>query len=81
MQQVSEVQGVSSPLEAMELKARRWETDPILDFQGKEYEFKEPEGRVPLDESTKLEVLNMSYNNKWFLFYNRNRERLCVYEL
>lgn len=23
----------------------------------------------------------MSYNNKWFLFYNRQREALCVYEL
>mgnify|MGYP006089676223 CR=1 FL=1 len=81
LQTARHVRGDESNVNVEKLKARRWETDPILDFQGKEYEFKEPEGRVPLDESTKLEVLNMSYNNKWFLFYNRNRERLCVYEL
>jgi hypothetical protein len=23
----------------------------------------------------------MSFNNKWFLFYNRKTEKLCVYEL
>lgn len=36
---------------------------------------------MPLSENNKMELLNMSYNNKWFLFYNRMGETLCLYEM
>ena len=55
--------------------------NPILDFLGNEYEFKPPLPPVPLSYNNRMELLNMSYNNKFFLFYNRITETLCVYEI
>jgi hypothetical protein len=36
---------------------------------------------VPLSNSNKMELLNMCYNNRFFLFYNRMSETLCLYEM
>lgn len=62
------------------LKRRRIK-QPILDFLGNEYEFKPPQPPVPLSFNNRMELLNMSYNNRFFLFYNRMDETLCVYEI
>ena len=35
---------------------------------------------IPLSESNKLDILNMSYNNKWWLFYNRIKEQFYLYK-
>lgn len=52
----------------------RRKNDPILDFEGNEYKFAPTPKTIPLSESNKMEVLNMSYNNRWWLFYNRIME-------
>lgn len=62
------------------LKRRRIKS-PILDFLGNEYEFKPPQPSVPLTFNNRMELLNMSFNNKFFLFYNRMAETVCVYEI
>jgi hypothetical protein len=46
---------------------------------GKPYEFKEEPPRTTVDEANKLEILNMSFSNKWFIFYNRKTEKMYVY--
>jgi hypothetical protein len=61
------------------LKERR-KNDPILDFEGQEYQFADPPKREALSESNKLEILNMSYSNRYFLFYNRMLEKMLIYE-
>jgi len=63
------------------LNLRRGPDDPILDFMGLPYEFKPEPEKLMVDESNKREILNMSYNNRWFFFYNRITEKFCVYEL
>jgi hypothetical protein len=60
---------------------RRRGKNPVLDFSGHKYEFKIDGAPVPLGQNNKMELLNMSYNNKWFLFYNRMSETLCLYEM
>ena len=62
------------------LKRRRMKC-PILDFLGNEYEFRPPQAPVPLSFNNRMELLNMSFNNKFFLFYNRMEETICVYEI
>ena len=52
-----------------------------MDFSGHRYEFMPAEPPVPLSENNKMELLNMSYSNRWFLFYNRMAETLCLYEM
>lgn len=60
---------------------RRKGKNQILDFSGHKYVFKPSEPPVPLSQNNKMELLNMSYNNKYFLFYNRMSETLCLYEM
>ena len=55
--------------------------DPILDFMGKHYEFKPEAAATICDESNKREILNMDFENNWYLFYNRMTEKFYVYEL
>lgn len=55
--------------------------DPILDFMGKRYEYKPEAAATICDESNKREILNMDFENNWFLFYNRMTEKFYVYEL
>jgi hypothetical protein len=62
------------------LKIRRGK-DPILDYYGNPYQFKKPDPPPPLSEMNKMELLNMSTNNRWFLFVNRMSLQLIVYEL
>lgn len=62
------------------LQARRIK-DPILDFLGNPYQFQSPDDPVPLSNNNKMEMMNMSQNNRWFLFYNRMMEQLFMYEL
>ena len=61
------------------LRERR-KQDPINDFDGNEYQFAPEPKPVPLSDSNKLEIMNMSYNNKWWLFYNRIKEQLYLYK-
>ena len=61
------------------LKERR-KNDPILDFDNNEYKFAPAPKKIPLTESTKMEVLNMSYSNNWWLFYNRIMEQFYIYK-
>jgi hypothetical protein len=69
------------PVSNVEKLKQRRALDPILDFMGKPYVFK-PEIPQPIcDESNKREILNMSYDNKWYLFYNRMTEKFYIYEL
>ena len=53
----------------------------IPECMGLPYEFKPEPEKLMVDESNKREILNMSYNNRWFFFYNRITEKFCVYEL
>jgi hypothetical protein len=61
------------------LKERR-KNDPILNFEGNEYVYAKPPSQPPLSESNKRDILNMSYNNRWWLFYNRMLEQMLIYE-
>ena len=60
---------------------RRRKDDAILDFEGKPFQFKPIAGSPALNSANKLEIMNMSYNNRWYLFYNRMEEQFFVYEL
>lgn len=36
---------------------------------------------MPLTDANKMDLMNMSQNNKWWLFYNRQIQQLFMYEL
>ena len=67
-----------SPVDILRVRRR---ADPILDFYGHPYEFQTPDPPPPLSDMNKMELLNMSRNNRWFLFFNRKTLGLLVYEL
>ena len=67
--------------ESKPIPASRIAKEPIFDFQGNPWKFKEKEKPPPLAESNKMELLQMSYDNKYFLFYNRMLDKILVYEL
>lgn len=70
-----------NPVSNIDKLKKRRAHDAILDFMGKPYVFKPEEPPNTCDESNKREILNMSYNNKWYLFYNRMTENFYIYEL
>jgi len=63
------------------LLERRRAKNPILDFSGNRYQFETPSPPPALSDSNKMELLNFSQNNMFYLFLNRMSEQLCVYEL
>ena len=60
---------------------RRRIKNPILDFLGKPFDFRPTVPPVPLSENNKMELIQFSYNNKFFLFLNRLNHKLLIYEL
>lgn len=56
-------------------------TEPILDFLGNEYDTGERDPEPPLDDFNKMELLQMSFNNKFYIFQNRLLGKMFVYEL
>lgn len=69
------------PKETPDFASRRKGKEPILDFFGNPYQVKPKEPPVPLSENNKMELLQMSYNNRYCLFLNRMTCQLLVYEL
>lgn len=67
-----------SPVDLLRVRRR---SDPVLDYYGRPYEFQIPGPPPPLSDMNKMELLNMSRNNRWFLFFNRKTLGLLVYEL
>ena len=70
-----------NPVSNIEKLNKRRGNDPILDFMGKPYVFNPAKPHPICDESNKREILNFSYNNKWYLFYNRMTEKFYIYYL
>lgn len=55
--------------------------DTILDFLGNEYDLGDPDPDPEINDTNKMELLQMSYNNKFFVFQNRELDKMYVYEL
>lgn len=55
--------------------------DQILDFFGKPYEYCEKDPPPALSQSNKMEFLQVSFNNKYFLFLDRILQKIMVYKL
>lgn len=77
-EQVQQYEYVMTNIEKLKLRRRN---DPICDFYGNSYDFKDADPPPPLSDANKMELLNMSNNNKWFLFFNRMTLDLSVFEL
>jgi hypothetical protein len=77
-QQMKQFEHDMSPIDLLRVRRR---ADPILDFNGHPYEFQIPDPPPPLGDMNKMELLNMSRNNRWFLFFNRKTLGLLVFEL
>ena len=67
-----------SPIDRLKHRRRH---DPVLDFYGNPYTFRAPDPPPAVSEANRMELLNMSRNNRWFLFFNRASLILSVYEL
>lgn len=55
--------------------------DQILDFFGNPYVIPARDPPPPLSESNKMEFLQVSFNNKFFLFLDRILQKILVYKL
>jgi hypothetical protein len=55
--------------------------DQILDFFGQPYVYGEKDPPPALSQSNKMEFLQVSYNNKFFLFLDRVLQKIMVYKL
>jgi hypothetical protein len=69
------------PKDAPDFASRRKGKEPILDFLSNPYNVKPREPPVALSENNKMELLQMSYNNRYLLFLNRMTCQLLVYHL
>jgi len=69
------------PKDNVDFAAKRKGKEPILDFLSNPYHIKAKDPPVPLSENNKMELLQMSYNNRYYLFLNRMTCQLLVYEL
>lgn len=79
-QQAATIIPDQGPSNITKLQRRRIK-NPILDFLGNQYEFVPSKPPASLSFSNRMELLNFSYNNRFFLFYNRMAETICVYEI
>ena len=55
--------------------------EPILDFHGDPYKFKLKQEVEEISHINKFDLLQVSNDNRFFLFMNRISEKLFVYEL
>ena len=69
------------PKDAPNFMSKRKGKEPILDFLGNPFDIKQKEPAPPLSDNNKMELLQMSYNNRYYLFLNRMTCQLLVYEL
>lgn len=69
------------PKDTPDFASRRKGKEPILDFLSNPYNVKPREPPVALSENNKMELLQMSYNNRYLLFLNRMTCQLLVYHL
>ena len=60
---------------------RRRAKNPILDFEGHKYSFPPVVKPPPLSNNNKMELLNFSQDNTFYLFFNRMNLQLCIYEM
>lgn len=54
---------------------------PVLNFKDEPYFPQLEAPRLALSELNKMELLQFSYNNQYFLFFNRMTEKFLLYEL
>jgi len=53
----------------------------IIDFRGNVYVQKQEKPEPPLSVINKMELIQFSFNNRFYIFYDRILEKLLVYEL
>ena len=53
----------------------------MLDFKGNPREMEEEPKEIHLSIKNKMELIQFSYNNRFFIFFDKILEKLIVYEL
>lgn len=54
---------------------------PVLDFKGNIYHYRDTVQQPPITNLNKMSLLQLSYDNKLYLFHDRMVNKLLVYEL
>jgi hypothetical protein len=74
--------GRGSDYDVEDDKFEQWNRDPIFDFIGMPFDLAdEDDDQKQITEINKMQLLQMSYDNTKFLFYNRMIGKIFVYEL
>ena len=65
----------------MEAIAHHKKQREIIDFRGNIYVKKQEKPEPPLSVINKMELMQFSFNNRFYIFFDRILEKLLVYEL